>query len=226
MSAEPSIDPQTGALKLSPEAWQALIGQLGESVDQQPTASDERLLAQLGEQRILSDDAVDARIGPALHTVAHADTRLELTLRDRRIEGWLGGRGATLVVPVTDEAVEVTWAPIDLLPEAIARLVGLAPGSAGDGTLTLAPASLAQALSGHSQAKGGDGGPLGTVQRHWLLELHSSADEASPERLEVLETERGRFRVESADGAVELSGVSASTVWRSLTAIVAAVVVR
>lgn len=130
MSAGPFVDPDTGALYLSVDAWAVLV-RAATAQESEPPASETAAATDLAEAGILVDGEVDPRIAPHLRAVTRATAVMALAGSDSRVAGWLGADGVTIARPHDASTLEVVWAPIPLLLEVLTRLTGLGPRPRG-----------------------------------------------------------------------------------------------
>lgn len=169
----------------------------------------------------------DGRLHPvlerALQAVHEPLAELRIERRATAASGWCDAQAAILLVPRGYDRFEVSPAIPSLLPDLVARLVELVPRPAAERVaLTPAPGALAQAIA--APASGASGAGLPTVGDLWLMEATEPEGGPLIERLELLDTAEGLWRLEREQGSVRLEPTSPSGVWRRLTATVAAMV--
>jgi len=214
MSATPFVDQPKGEVLLEPTTFEALVRltEHGKGVAGEPGMTEQLELLRAGS---VIDDR--GRVHPALAgTLAAirrpAICRMELTQRGRAAHVWVSWSEAALLLPFTDDGLlKLTHLPVSLLPEALARLVGLRPGSRS------APAV------GHMTLQRLLAEP---VQRHWRLSAVWTLADGRPygQSLEVVvDADGGLWRLNPRDDSEPTAWPTTPTeVWQSIIRLVLA----
>lgn len=220
MTEHAGLDPQTGGLLVSVEAWREMLRRTGTAKPDAPAPNDEAWKA-LIEVGATEDDRLHPAVARPLQAVGAPLAELRIERRGTEVSGWMDAHAAVLLVPRGADLVEVAPAAIPFLPDLVARLVELAPRPAAHRSpAELAPGALAKAIA----SPGTDGGDLPPVNDFWSLETIRAPDRSLADRLEVLDTDEGLWELEREQGSVRAVPTSPSRVWRRLTATVAAVI--
>lgn len=194
MSARPFVDPDTGALYLSVDAWAVLV-RAATAQESEPPASETAAATDLAEAGILVDGEVDPRIAPHLRAVTRATAVMALAGSDSRVDGWLGADGMTIARPHDASTLEVVWAPIPLLPEVLTRLTGLGPRPRGAEapvrTTAGELAAVVAKMDSPTPTTGAAGASLGELHDYWALDISAGGDAGLVRRVEVLDSEVG-----------------------------------
>lgn len=214
MTEHAQLDPDTGGLLVSDQAWRA-VRALDEG-----TPADADMIEALEELGLVRDGRLEPVLARAVQ--AMGSPRAELTARRRGLEmkGWMDTEAAMLLVPRGGELSELSVVAVGYLPDLLARLLELGPRPTPAGAeVSVTPGTLAEAIV----APGTPSRPTGlpAVSGHWELETSASGTPRPSERLEVADTDDGLREIVSEGTSVRIVPTTPSRVWRLLTAMVA-----
>lgn len=224
MTEHARVDPQTGNLLVSLEAWQEMLSCTGAA------GSDARVPHGEAREALTEVGAAEGgRMHPTLarplEAVGSPLAELRIERRATRVSGWMDAHAAILLVPRGEDLFEVAPTAVRFLPDLVARLVELVPRPEGKRlALTMAPGALAEAIAAPGPSATGTGTDTGlpTVRDFWLLETIEPDGGPRIHRLEVLDTDDGLWQLEREQGSVRLQPTTSAGVRRRLTATVAA----
>lgn len=159
---------------------------------------------------------------------------IEVRRDDRRAGGRIEGDVARLLVPRASDLEEIA-VPVDVLPDALARLLDLGPRplSPAAGAFRVSASTLSVALAGGDDARSApeeDDGELEALRAllgrgfaHWRVTIEGSPSTDDPQAaaVEVLDTPGGLWLLSPLPPEVELRPATSSAVFRRLAAVVA-----
>lgn len=189
-----AFDPDTAALLLSRAAADALLRDGQKHAV--PAASPESGAAwtSLTEAGAIQGGQPHPRLAAAVQAARAPMCRLRLERHGHEVDGWVDAHAAALLVPRERELLELICVPVELLPDAVARLVELGPRPRLQPAirLKLPAAALALLLAGEDpdQAAAAVGDEEAEVDAaralsssfrvHWRVEARWDASSDSP----------------------------------------------
>lgn len=222
MTEHVRLDPQTGGLLVSFEAWEEMRRRTvaaGSDVSVPDIEAWDALL----EAGLAEHDRLSPAVSRALQAVRGPLAELRIERRATEVKSWIGVHAVVVLVPRAEGLLEVAPAAPGHLPDLVARLVELGPRPTPDrDAITVAPGALAEAIAAPGSTASHTGIPA--VRDFWLMEMTVPYGGPVLHRLEVLDTDDCLWLLEREEGAVRLEPTTSSAVWRRLVAMVAAVV--
>ena len=210
MSTLATLDPDTGALRVSWRGWLAL------RADQGQWGADREALAALADVGALHDGELAPALGRAMQAVREPLARFRLVRRGVDAAGWLDADAGVVLVPRGPDLFEPTLASVAFLCDLVGRLVDLGPRTLSERPpVRTSPAELASAIASEDRPAANTNLPA--VRDHWEFELRGPSKEGPLARIEVLDTDQGWWQTSPSGQAVTASPCSATSVWRQLS---------
>lgn len=196
---------QTGILRLTATDFDRLIA---------GTADDD-----LRDAGAMTGDTVHPAVAAGMTAVTEAVCGVSLRLRagdtTRTGDGWVAGHGAALLLDAADGKREFVTMRVELLPAAIARLVGLGPRPrGGDDVLHLTHDEYRGLITG-----GASPHPEPGTWRYWAVSMNWRDATGTPcvATIEVLDGEDCLRLFSPSDHGMDATPTTATEVWRRLT---------
>jgi hypothetical protein len=178
VSAAPVLDAEKARLRIAEPALTVLVAHAADPVAAALEDGAEEQLAVLRAAGVIEGGRAHPAIAGALAAILHPDLcTLELAYSGRSMRGWCSSTDAALLLPASEDDERRTLLAVHptLLPEALARLVGLGPRPRPDATAPVAPDAI------------------GDVTRRWRLAAAWTLDDGTPGggTLEIADTPGG-----------------------------------
>lgn len=177
---EPQFDPSRGRLTLAEPALAALVAHAADLVAAALESGAAEHLGALQAAGVIEGGRAHSALADALRAIVRPELgTLELSHSGKALRGWVAYGASALLLPAAEGDDRRTLLAVHptLLPEALARLVDLAPRPRPPAT---APVDSGAAV-------------FGTVTRRWRLTVAWTTDDGAPGggALEVLDAETG-----------------------------------